>query len=203
MVRILILNLFFSALIFPQQLSTSVSSENINITESVIYTIKIKDTEENPIIDISSLENFFSIIAGPNIGSEYKFINGEKSSSRSISWTLIPLSYGVLNIPSFEVDISGKKIKTKPFKINVTKQALDQAIKELFLEVKVSDDNVVVGEQVILTYTFYTRIASKVLSTEFPEYSDFWVEKLFDPVGIQFTPESWNDIEIEGYNLNI
>lgn len=200
MVRILILNLFFSALIFPQQLSTSVSSENINITESVIYTIKIKDTEENPIIDISSLENFFSIIAGPNIGSEYKFINGEKSSSRSISWTLIPLSYGVLNIPSFEVDISGKKIKTKPFKINVTKQALDQAIKELFLEVKVSDNNVVVGEQVILTYTFYTRIASKVLSTEFPEYSDFWVEKLFDPVGIQFTPESWNDIEIEGYN---
>mgnify|MGYP001206284702 CR=1 FL=1 len=55
---------------------------------------------------------------------------------------------------------------SKPFKINVTKQALDQAIKELFLEVKVSDNNVVVGEQVILTYTFYTRIASKVLSTE-------------------------------------
>ena len=67
-------------------------------------------------------------------------------------------------------------------------------------EVKVSKDKAYVGEQVKLTYTFYTRIASKVLSTEFPEYNDFWVEKLFDPVGIKFTPESWDDIEIDGYS---
>ena len=110
------------------------------------------------------------------------------------------MSYGVLEIPQFTVSISEKKFNTKSFSINVNKQVSDQAAKELFLEVKVSDNNVVVGEQVILTYTFYTRIASKVLSTEFPEYSDFWVEKLFDPVGVQFTPESWNDIEIDGYN---
>ena len=200
MVRKFIIYLFLSTIIFSQQLTSSVSSDNINITESIIYTIKVTDTDENPIVDISSLENFFTIIAGPNIGSEYKFINGKKFSSRSISWTLIPLSYGVLEIPQFAVSISEKKFNTKSFSINVNKQVSDQAAKELFLEVKVSDNNVVVGEQVLLTYTFYTRIASKVLSTEFPEYSDFWVEKLFDPVGVQFTPESWNDIEIDGYN---
>ena len=200
MVRKFIIYLFLSTIIFSQQLTSSISSDNINITESIIYTIKVTDTDENPIVDISSLENFFTIIAGPNIGSEYKFINGKKFSSRSISWTLIPLSYGVLEIPQFTVSISEKKFNTKSFSINVNKQVSDQAAKELFLEVKVSDNNVVVGEQVILTYTFYTRIASKVLSTEFPEYSDFWVEKLFDPVGVQFTPESWNDIEIDGYN---
>ena len=80
---------------------------------------------------------------------------------------------------------------TEPHKIQVSKQAANQATKDLFLEVKVSRNEAYVGEQIKLTYTFYTRVASKVLSTEFPEYNDFWVEKLFDPVGIQFTPESF------------
>ncbi len=199
MVKIFFSSIILSSLIFSQQILSSISSDNISITESVIYTIKISDFDKNPSIDNISFENF-SIIAGPNVGSEYRFINGKKSSSRSISWTLVPQSYGILEIPSFEVKIENKVLKTRSFKINITKQESDQAIKDLFLEVNVSNDNVVVGQEIVLSYTFYTRVASKVLSTEFPEYDDFWVEKLFDPVGIQFTPESWKDIDIEGNN---
>ena len=70
---------------------------------------------------------------------------------------------------------------------------------DMFLKIEVSDSDVKIGEQVIVTYTFFTRIASKVLSTEFPKYKDFWVEKLFDPAGKQIKPEAWNDIEINGY----
>ena len=200
MVRILIIYLFLSSLVYSQQLTSSVSSKNINLTESVIYTIKISDIDENPSVNVLSLENNFSIIAGPNIGSEYRFVNGKRSSSRSISWTLIPLKDGILEIPSFQVRVSDKIFSTKSHEIKVSKQTINEAAMDLFLELKVSKNNVVVGEQVILSYTFYTRVASKVLSTEFPEYNDFWVEKLFDPAGMQFTPESWQDIEIEGFN---
>ena len=200
MVRTFLIILSFISFVFSQEISSSVSTKNISITESVIFTIKISDIDENPSVDISEIEDSFSIISGPNIGSEYRFINGNRTSSRSISWTLIAKSHGSLKIPSLNVIVGRKTLITEPHEIIVSKQNTDQSIKDLFLEVKVSKDKAFVGEQVKLTYTFYTRVASKVLSTEFPEYNDFWVEKLFDPVGMQFTPESWNDIEIDGNN---
>jgi hypothetical protein len=200
MVRIFLITLLLLNFTFPQEISSSISTKNISITESVIFTIKISDIDENPSVDISEIENFFSIISGPNIGSEYRFVNGNRTSSRSISWTLIAKNHGKLVIPSLNVIIGKKTLVTNSHEILVSKQNTEQSIKDLFLEVKVSKDKAYVGEQVKLTYTFYTRIASKVLSTEFPEYNDFWVEKLFDPVGIKFSPESWDDIEIDGYN---
>ena len=200
MVRAFLIILSFISFVFSQEISSSVSTKNISITESVIFTIKISDIDENPSVDISEIEDSFSIISGPNIGSEYRFVNGNRTSSRSISWTLIAKSHGSLTIPSLNVIVGRKTLITEPHEIIVSKQNTDQSIKDLFLEVKVSKDKAFVGEQVKLTYTFYTRVASKVLSTEFPEYNDFWVEKLFDPVGMQFTPESWNDIEIDGKN---
>ena len=200
MVRIFFIIISFIGFINAQEVSSSVSAKNISITESIIFTIKISNVDENPSVDISEIEDSFSIISGPNIGSEYWFINGDRTSSRSISWTLIAKEYGMLEIPSLKINIGQKILITEPHKIQVSKQTANQDTKELFLEVKVSANEVYVGEQIKLTYTFYTRVASKVLSTEFPEYSDFWVEKLFDPVGIQFTPESWTDIEIDGYN---
>ena len=200
MVRAFLIILSFISFVFSQEISSSVSTKNISITESVIFTIKISDIDENPSVDISEIEDSFSIISGPNIGSEYRFVNGNRTSSRSISWTLIAKNHGSLTIPSLNVSVGRKTFITEPHEIIVSKQNTDQSIKDLFLEVKVSKDKAFVGEQVKLTYTFYTRVASKVLSTEFPEYNDFWVEKLFDPVGMQFTPESWNDIEIDGNN---
>ena len=200
MVKILLFFLLSLSSIYSQQLSSTVSSNKIGLTESIIFTIKITDIDSNPSVDINQIEDSFSIISGPNIGSEYRFVNGNKSSSRSISWTLIPLKDGLLEIPSINVNIGKKSFKTDVHQVQVSKQKSSDATKDLFLEIKVSNDKVVIGEQVKLTYTFYTRIASKVISTEFPEYSNFWVEKMFDPVGVQFTPESWKDIEINGYN---
>ncbi len=195
----LFLLLFFSS-IYSQQLSSTVSSNKIGLTESLIFTIKITDIDSNPSVDIKQIEDNFSIISGPNIGSEYRFINGNKSSSRSISWTLIPLKDGLLEIPSVNVNIGKKSLNTKIHQVQVSKQKSSETTKDIFLEIKVSDDKVFIGQQIKLTYTFYTKIASKVISTEFPQYSDFWVEKMFDPVGMQFTPESWEDIELNGYN---
>ncbi len=199
MVRIFIIYLLFSN-IFSQELTSSVSSNEINLTESIIYTIKINDIEVNPEVNLEKLENSFSIIAGPNIGSEYRYVNGERSSSRSISWTLIPKKQGKLIIPPMEVKIGNDRLFTKEFEIQVSKQDIDKSTKDLILEVKIDKTEVVIGEQIVISYKFYTRIASKVISTEFPKYKNFWTEKLFDPTGTQINPESWEDVEIDGYN---
>ena len=82
MVRAFLIILSFISFVFSQEISSSVSTKNISITESVIFTIKISDIDENPSVDISEIEDSFSIISGPNIGSEYRFVNGNRTSSR-------------------------------------------------------------------------------------------------------------------------
>ena len=139
MVRIFIIYLLFSN-IFSQELTSSVSSNEINLTESIIYTIKINDIEVNPEVNLEKLENSFSIIAGPNIGSEYRYVNGERSSSRSISWTLIPKKQGKLIIPPMEVKIGNDRLFTKEFEIQVSKQDIDKSTKDLILEIIGSSD---------------------------------------------------------------
>jgi len=96
MVRIFFVIISFIGLINAQEISSSVSTKNISITESIIFTIKISDVDENPSVDISKIKDSFSIISGPNIGSEYRFVNGDRTSSRSISWTLIAKEHGML-----------------------------------------------------------------------------------------------------------
>jgi hypothetical protein len=185
--------------LLSQEIETFVVNKNIDISESFTFTIKIKDIDMDPEVDLSPMLDNFSVIIGPNIGSEYKFINGKKSTSRSISWTIVAQKVGKLKIPKLEVILGGKKYFTDEVTMNVSKKTIDESIGDMFLKIEVSDLDVRVGEQVIVTYTFFTRIASKVLSTEFPKYKNFWVEKLFDPAGQQITPDAWNDIEINGY----
>ena len=195
---LLFITIFISSLI-SQNIETFVVSKNIDIDQSFNFTIKIKDTDIDPEVDISPMLDNFSVIMGPNMGSEYKFINGKKSISRSISWTIIAKKPGQIKIPRLEVVLDGKQYLTEELTMNVSKKETDTIATDMFLKIEVSDSDVKIGEQVIVTYTFFTRIASKVLSTEFPKYKDFWVEKLFDPAGKQIKPEAWNDIEINGY----
>ena len=199
MIRHLLISIILISCLFSQEIETFVVNKNIDISESFTFTIKIKDIDMDPEVDISPMLDNFSVIIGPNIGSEYKFINGKKSTSRSISWTIIAQKVGKLKIPKLEVILGGKKYFTDEVTMNVSKKTIDESIGDMFLNIEVSDLDVRVGEQVIVTYTFFTRIASKVLSTEFPKYKNFWVEKLFDPAGQQITPDAWNDIEINGY----
>ena len=195
---LLFITIFISSLI-SQNIETFVVSKNIDIDQSFNFTIKIKDIDIDPEVDISPMLDNFSVIMGPNMGSEYKFINGKKSISRSISWTIIAKKPGQIKIPRLEVVLDGKQYLTEELTMNVSKKETDTIATDMFLKIEVSDIDVKIGEQVIVTYTFFTRIASKVLSTEFPKYKDFWVEKLFDPAGKQIKPEAWNDIEINGY----
>lgn len=195
---LLFITIFISSLI-SQNIETFVVSKNIDIDQSFNFTIKIKDIDIDPEVDISPMLDNFSVIMGPNMGSEYKFINGKKSISRSISWTIIAKKPGQIKIPRLEVVLDGKQYLTEELTMNVSKKETDTIATDMFLKIEVTDSDVKVGEQVIVTYTFFTRIASKVLSTEFPKYKDFWVEKLFDPAGKQIKPEAWNDIEINGY----
>ena len=63
MVRIFFIITSFIGFINAQEISSSVSTKNISITESIIFTIKISNIDENPSVDVSKIEDAFSIIS--------------------------------------------------------------------------------------------------------------------------------------------
>lgn len=198
--RILIFGLFFSFL-FSQEVKVVLSQNKISTSQSLTLSIEIKNTEDNPEVDISEVLSNFSIVSGPSLSSEYRFINGIKSSSRKLSWILIPLREGVFTYENLNVKIGSKIIKTDKFQIEVTKDNLSQEnSEEIFLKIDVSSKEIFVGEKATLTYTFFTRVPVKILSTEFPEFKEFWVEKIVDPTGKEILPEQWKDVDQNGYS---
>jgi len=198
--RILIFGLFFSFL-FSQEVKVVLSQNKISTSQSLTLSIEIKNTEDNPEVDISEVLSNFSIVSGPSLSSEYRFINGIKSSSRKLSWILIPLREGVFTYENLSVKIGSKIIKTDKFQIEVSKDNLSQEnSEEIFLKIDVSSKEIFVGEKATLTYTFFTRVPVKILSTEFPEFKEFWVEKIVDPTGKEILPEQWKDVDQNGYS---
>ena len=83
MVRIFFVIISFICLINAQEISSSVSTKNISITESIIFTIKISDVDENPSVDISKIEDnpFKEMLKSKGVTSIYnvpiKTLNGK------------------------------------------------------------------------------------------------------------------------------
>ena len=198
MKKLLSFLLFFSFLLC-QNIETIVSNKNVSLNESLDFIIKLEDIDTNPEVNFVPMLDYFSIISGPNIGSEYKFINGKKSSSRSISWRIIPKKTGEIKIPNLEVKVGKKIYLTEDITINVSEEISNASSNDMFLKVELSNSDVKIGEQITIRYIFFTRIASRVIETEFPEFEGFWVEKLYDPSGTQIDPDSWNDVVIDNY----
>ena len=198
MKKLLSLFLFFSFLLC-QNIETIVSNKNVSLNESLDFIIKLEDIDTNPEVNFAPMLDYFSIISGPNIGSEYKFINGKKSSSRSISWRIIPKKTGKIKIPNLEVKVGKKIYLTEDITISVSEQISNANTNDMFLKVELSNSNVKIGEQITIKYIFFTRMASRVIETEFPEFEGFWVEKLYDPSGTQIDPDSWDDVVIDNY----
>ena len=198
MKKLLSLFLFFSFLLC-QNIETIVSNKNVSLNESLDFIIKLEDIDTNPEVNFAPMLDYFSIISGPNIGSEYKFINGKKSSSRSISWRIIPKKTGKIKIPNLEVKVGKKIYLTEDITISVSEQISNTNTNDMFLKVELSNSNVKIGEQITIKYIFFTRMASRVIETEFPEFEGFWVEKLYDPSGTQIDPDSWDDVVVDNY----
>ena len=191
--------LLFSSFLLCQNIETIVSNKNVSLNESLDFIIKLEDIDTNPEVNFVPMLDYFSIISGPNIGSEYKFINGKKSSSRSISWRIIPKKTGEIKIPNLEVKVGKKIYLTEEITVNVSEEISNASSNDMFLRIELSNSDVKIGEQITIKYVFFTRIASRVIETEFPEFEGFWVEKLYDPSGTQIDPDSWNDVVIDNY----
>lgn len=192
---LLSLFLFSSYLIGDIKVYSTVDDNHITINEAINFKVIAEGSKRFPQLDISQVVDF-SVISGPSQNSSFQWINGEMSSSKILSWTLIPKKIGNLQIPKMSVSVDGKKYKLVPIKITVTRspvysqkgkkkqgrQNKETAPPEIFLKVESDKIEAFQGEQITVYYKLYTRVKLRQYSVEKkPQGVGFWQEELYAP----------------------
>jgi len=171
--------LIFSSILFAQPtVSATVDINRISQSETIGFKILATNVDATPNVDISPIKKNFKIVSGPAQQTNIQWINGAMTSSRSLSWTLLPKRAGKLNIPSLSVKMGKNTFMTKPIGITVTKGAGRGDMANLFIEVIPDKRKIYLGEQLTVTYRLYTKLNLSIEDIEYPKSVGFWNEDL-------------------------
>lgn len=149
----------------------------------------------------------FSVVGGPfnSSSSSVQIINGSmsRSISNTFSYVLRAEKEGTFTIGPASYTVDGKEIHSEPVKVTVVAGANDNSGgqggqsssshqtqntsdpqvsgKDIFMRVTPSKKSAYMGEPIVLTYKFYTRIPVTQLNvSKMPSFGGFWMKKLND-----------------------
>ena len=182
----LILCLFCSALLQAQQLKVAADKNPAIVGEQILiqYSINTKgDNFKSPTF------KGLRVLSGPNPStqSSYSFVNGksQNTSSTTYSFYLKAVKEGTYTISPASITVKGKKVKSKAYSLKVVKQnkknkTQQKALSDnLFVKVNVSKRNIVVGEQILVTYKLFTRVdLHNTELSSLPALNGFWAKDL-------------------------
>ena len=190
------------------QVTASVGSDSVGVQDQVQLSITVsgKDSGDAEPPRISSLQGF-RIVSGPNVSTQFQWINGRTNSSKSFIYVLIPEKEGQFTIDPVEVRVGGKGYRTQPLQVRVTSaprsspqqqqrsvNPLDPfggleeeedlrgskvAAEDVFVRAELDRSSAYIGQQVTLAYRVYTRVGITGFQLqESPPLSGFWVEDI-------------------------
>jgi hypothetical protein len=152
-----------------------VDRARININESVIFSVTIKDSSGD--VDVSLIKDFNVISNGSSTSVQIK--NGNVSKEITYNWTLVPLRKGELKIPSLTVLSGNDKYFTKEMTIIVSEinnNARNDS-KDIFLTVEVSEPNPYAGQQFICTFKLHHAVPLTDANFQQPDFKGFSAKK--------------------------
>ena len=184
--------LLFNFIWSQAKVDVSVDRNRMYEGESITLTVSVENGE-SPEVNMSVITDF-KISSGPSSSTNMQWINGKMSSTHSLSWTLVPKKKGKLRIPSLRVQIDDKSVRSKPINITVldrksTQTTLGdiQSAQQYYIEADVDNAEPYRGEQIVLTYTLYTKVnLSSFDIRELPRMTGFWSQDLYNPRNLQF-----------------
>jgi tetratricopeptide (TPR) repeat protein len=188
------------------QVTASVGSDTVGIQDQFQFAVTVSGKDsgdaENP--RLSRLQGF-KVVSGPNTSTQFQWINGKSSSSKSFVYILIPEKEGQFTIDSVEVQVGGKIFKTQPVQVRVTSapsnpvpapqrqrpfspfDPFDDEIApgrrsvgdSVFIRAELDRPSAYPGQQVTLIYRLYTQVSiSGIQLQDNPPLSGFWVEDI-------------------------
>lgn len=161
------------------ELSSSISKSKIFQNEILTLTLTVQGADNDLYKQINrpDMSRTFSIISTSQ-SSSFSYINGVANRTRQYRYKLRPIKPGIFIIDPFYVTYKGKKYSTKPLRIVVRKgnasrptqqapqqptirriQPPRQQSKSIFIETKISTNNIFLGESIEYSVKFYRRVS--------------------------------------------
>jgi hypothetical protein len=186
------------------QVTATVDSETVAIDENLRLTIKISGGSigDDQYPRVQRLRGF-RVVGSPSISTQFQWINGRSSSSKSFSYTLIPEREGPATIDPIEVPVGNKTYRTQPISVRITSVSARTAPSrrrsfdpfgdddfrsasrsarlgdEVFVTAELDRSNAYPGQQVTLSYHLYTMVGvGGIQLQESSPLTGFWVEDL-------------------------
>ncbi len=151
---------------------------HITTGETVQLTVTIKNGEGN--VDVTHIRDFKVTSQGTQ--TSVRIVNNSVSREINHTYTLIPLKTGRLTIPPLTVTTGGKRSRTQPITVRVTKTApRTNSTSDIFVTATVSNANPYQGEQFVYTFKFFSAVrfqnAGFHKEPEFPGFTAKKIEK--------------------------
>lgn len=179
------------------QVTASVDKQDLTLEDSVNLSIVVEGTRSAPPPLLPPLHSFK--VSSRGTSSSFQIINGDRSSSITHNFALLPREKGTFTIGPATVDIDGKKYRTAPITLIVREpSAVPDTSREVFAEIVVSNKKPYVQEQITATLRIYHRVEIRNLKTDI-HFQGFREEALKGP--IQNT-RIVNGIRYQSYELS-
>jgi hypothetical protein len=206
------------------QVQAAIGADTVGVNDQFQLTITIsgKDSGDAEPPRLPRFEGF-QVVAGPSVSTQFQWINGKTSSTKSFIYVLLPEKEGQFTIDPIEVVVGQKIFKTQPIDVRVTASSTraapapsrpmgpfdDEDLSgqgtrpsgdEVFIEAELDRSSAYPGQQVTLEYHLYTQVGISGLQLqESAPLTGFWVEDLTvesNPVG---TRKAINGMEYQDY----
>jgi hypothetical protein len=109
--------LFASFLAQAQEISVELGSNNIGLNEQFTITVKIQDDRLRKYDDFPDIPGFEK--AGISTSSSTNIVNGQVSSSQSVTQTYLPTREGTFKLPPFRMSINDTQVSSSGTTITV------------------------------------------------------------------------------------
>ena len=168
------LSLMFFSSVTLAEIRSDVDRETIGMGESLRLTITGDASERLDQLDLAALQFDWEILSSSS-STNTSFINGARSTTRTLSLDLLPLRDGILSIPS----LSTGGNRTTPIAITVNPQTVsaggDDSVR---FSIEIDKRDVYIQEQTILTVTIEQAINLDGAEVTQLELSGAMVEEL-------------------------
>ncbi len=184
------------------QVTATVGSDVVGIDDQFQLTVTVsgKDSGNAETPRLPRMSGF-KVVGGPSVSTQFQWINGRTSSTKSYIYILLPEKEGQFTIDPVEVRVDGKVYSTQPIPVRVAASSPRRARpspsplnpfgdeglpassaasnEDVFVTAELDRSSAFPGQQATLSYHLYTRVGVTGLQLqESPPLTGFWVEDL-------------------------
>lgn len=158
-----------------------------------LFTVTIDGPQQRVTPQIATSSDFDLQLLGPK--TSVSIVNGSVHSRQQYVYQLTPKREGELKTPEVQAFINGQTLSAPPIAVTIKSNspttsppsANNEAREDVFLRQSVSKSSAYIGEQVVNSITFFTRINLHRVPLEDKPADGFWQETISDGESSQTT----------------